>query len=63
MQEFQCDPAETLDNAKGRILEVFKDWLARSAKKNKRVKWKGVHDEATYMTSWREYHAITNDPL
>ncbi len=63
MQELVCNRAETLDDAKDRIIRGFKEWLTQSVKKNKRVKWKGVHDEATYMTSWREYQLITGDPL
>lgn len=44
------------------LLAWFKDWLAESSKVNGRVKWKGIHDEGTYLTAWREYQLHAADP-
>nr|MDO8113119.1 hypothetical protein [Candidatus Sigynarchaeota archaeon] len=62
MQAFQLDPGCPVEASRDTLLDVFKAWLADSARKNRAIPWKGVHDEGTYLTSWREYYMHIRDP-
>jgi hypothetical protein len=48
--------------AKAKLLDWFTAWLGESTRSNTSIPWKGIHDEGTYLTSWREYFLHANDP-
>nr|MDO8084775.1 hypothetical protein [Candidatus Sigynarchaeum springense] len=56
------EPNAPAGEALAAILAHFKSWLSESAPANIVIPWKGIHDEGTYLTSWREYYLHTRDP-
>ena len=51
------DPA----SAKQRLLDVLGAWLSDAIPRHQSEPWHGVHDEGTFLTSWREYYLHTHD--
>lgn len=49
------------DEARQQLLDSMKEWLSEARKKHENTEWKGVHDEGTFLTSWREYYKLTKD--
>ncbi|MBD3351014.1 MAG: hypothetical protein GF364_05960 [Candidatus Lokiarchaeota archaeon] len=53
--------SSTKDEALDNLLQEMRSWLVESKKRHSFTKWKGIHDEGTYLTSWREYYLLTQD--
>lgn len=53
---------ETLEAGRDALLREIKAWLHDVVSRDHGTSWKGIHDEGTYLTSFREYHRLSNDP-
>ncbi len=62
MNPITFEPDAPAGESTARLLAWFKAWLAESARSNADIPWKGIHDEGTYLTAWREYYLHTADP-
>jgi hypothetical protein len=63
MQQFSIHLNNDPKEDQSKLLNSLKVWLDESSARNKPIKWKGIHDEGTFLTAWREYFRLTNDPL
>ncbi|MBN2153930.1 MAG: hypothetical protein JW839_20905 [Candidatus Lokiarchaeota archaeon] len=62
MNPITFEPDAPAGGSLAALLAWFKSWLSESAPANTVIPWKGIHDEGTYLTSWREYHLHAGDP-
>lgn len=49
------------EDSRQQLLQTMAQWLSESRNKHMNTKWHGVHDEGTFLTSWREYYLLTED--
>ncbi len=45
------------------LLKDLREWLLEITRTHKGQPWSGIHDAGTFLTSFREYYRLTQDPL
>lgn len=53
------DPGIT--RARADLLHSLSEWLEEARERHEGTRWRGIHDEGTFLTAWREYYLLTRD--
>ncbi|MBD3187075.1 hypothetical protein GF325_09625 [Candidatus Bathyarchaeota archaeon] len=60
-QRYEIPSDPSIEFAKQALFDELASWLDASRNRHEGTPWKGVHDEGTFLTSWREYDILIPD--
>ena len=60
---FGLDLSENYQEAEKKLVNNLQEWLSQRYKRHQLQRWHGIHDEGTFVTAWREYYLLTQDPI